>query len=63
MEKNTGNTVLHAACELLDDFVIVDTLVNTGADLNAVRNDNKLPLNIINEKLKHDPDSDVLFDI
>jgi hypothetical protein len=42
---------------------MVETIVSAGADLNPVRNDNKLPLTIINEKLEKDPDSNELFDI
>jgi len=42
---------------------MVDTIVSAGADLNPVRNDNKLPLTIINEKLAKDPDSNELYDI
>lgn len=42
---------------------MVTTLVDRGAELNAVRNDDKLPLTIINEKLDKDPDNEVLFDI
>ena len=63
MDKTTGNTALHAVCELMNDFIIVEMLVNAGAELNGVRNDNKLPLNIINEKILENPDSNVLFDI
>ena len=63
MDRFTGSTSLHAVCELFTDLVFVDAIGNAGADVNAVNNDGKLPLNLINEKLKLDPDSDVLFDI
>ena len=42
---------------------MVETIISHGADVNPVRNDNKLPLNIINEKLEKDPDNTVLYDI
>lgn len=63
MEEMTGSTVLHTVCEQLTDFAMVTTLVDYGADVNGVRNDDKLPLTIIDLKLKEDPDNEVLFDI
>ncbi len=63
MEKFTANTVLHVVCDLLTDLSMVDTVVSMGVDVNSVRNDDKLPLAIINAKLELDPDNDVLFDI
>ena len=37
--------------------------MNAGADLNPVRNDDKLPLTIIRERLEADPDNNDLYDI
>ena len=63
MDKTDGSTVLHIACEILSDFPIVEMIVEAGADLNPVRNDDKLPLGIIRERLEADPDNNDLFDI
>ena len=63
MDQTDGSTPLHIACESLSDFQIVEMIVNKGADLNAVRNDDKLPLTIIKERLEADPDNNDLFDI
>jgi hypothetical protein len=52
MESITGNTVLHTVCEFLNDLVMVETVISNGAEVNAVRNDDKMPLNIINAKLE-----------
>jgi len=41
----------------------VELIVNAGADLNPVRNDDKLPLTIVRERLAADPDNNDLFDI
>jgi len=37
--------------------------VEAGADLNSVRNDDKLPLTIIRARLEADPDNNDLYDI
>ena len=63
MDGTDGSTVLHVACEELNDFQIVELIVNAGADLNPVRNDDKLPLTIIRERLEADPDNNDLYDI
>lgn len=63
MDKTDSSTPLHIACEVLSDFQIVEMLVDAGADLNPVRNDDKLPLTIIRERLEADPDNNDLFDI
>lgn len=63
MDGTDGSTVLHVACEELNDFSIVEMIVNAGADLNPVRNDDKLPLTIIRERLEADPDNNDLYDI
>lgn len=64
MDKANSNTPLHIACEILTDLTIVETLVESGgADVNAVNNDNGMPLNIIKARLKNDPENEVLQDI
>ena len=63
MDTMNGSTVLHIACELLKDFTIVESIINAGADVNPVRNDDKLPLAIIKERLEEDPDNYDLQDI
>ena len=37
---SNGSTVLQLACESLSDIIIIETLVNGGAQLNCVNNDN-----------------------
>ena len=61
--NNSGETVLHVACELLSDAVIVRNIIETNADLNPVRNDDKLPLTIIKERIEEDPDNFALAEI
>ena len=50
IDKRTGNTVLMHACELLNDFVIIETIVNAGADVNAVNLKDEMPLTFIKKK-------------
>jgi hypothetical protein len=38
-------------------------LVDGGADVNAVNNDNGMPLNIVKKRLKNDPENYQLQDI
>ena len=63
VDKANGSTPLIIACELLNDHQIVETLVDWGADVNAVNCDNGMPLNIIKNRLKKDPDNYELQDI
>jgi ankyrin repeat protein len=63
MERITGNTVLHTVCDVLTDYEMVEIVISNGADVNAVRNDDKLPLNIINAKLQQDPENETLLEI
>ena len=63
MDKANGSTPLIMACEYLKDLLIIEILVNAGADVNAVNNDNGMPLNIIKRKLKEDPENYDLQDI
>ncbi len=39
MDKTNGSTALHLACELLTDLTVVEILVDGGADVNPVNND------------------------
>ena len=63
IEKGTGATPLITACELLIDLPIIETLVDSGACINAVDCKNGMPLNIIKARLKEDPDNDQLQEI
>ena len=45
--NNSGETVLHVACELLKDAIIVSTILDAKADVNPIRNDDKMPLGLI----------------
>jgi hypothetical protein len=40
MDKLNSSTALHVACDLLTDVIIIEILVNGGADVNPVNNDN-----------------------
>lgn len=57
MDKSNNSTPLIIACEFIKDLQIIEILVDGGADINAVNNDNGMPLNIIKNRLKNDPDS------
>jgi len=61
--NNSGETVLHIACEILTDPTIVRTIMETKADLNPVRNDDKLPLTIIKARIEEGNDSFELAEI
>ena len=61
--NNSGETILHVACELLSDAVIVSNILEMKADVNPVRNDDKLPLTIIKERIDDDPESFDLAEI
>ena len=63
MDETDGSTPLHIACQYLSDFQIVEQIVEAGADLNPVRNDDKLPLTIVRERLEADPGNNDLYDI
>jgi hypothetical protein len=63
IDKANGSTPLIIACELLNDHQIVEVLVDWGCDVNAVNCDNAMPLNIIKNRLKKDPDNYELQDI
>ena len=57
MDKSNSSTPLIIACEFLFDLQVIETLVDGGADVNAVNNDNGMPLNIVKKRLKNDPDN------
>lgn len=63
MDRANGSTALILACEYLKDLIIIEILVGNGADVNAVNNDNGMPLNIIKRRLKQDPENYDLQDI
>lgn len=63
MDKANGSTALIMACEYLKDLIIIEILVDNGADVNAVNNDDGMPLNIIKRRLKADPENYDLQDI
>lgn len=52
IDKSNGSTALIIACETTKDLVIIEILVDGGADVNAVNKDNGMPLNIIKARLK-----------
>ena len=61
--NNSGETVLHVACELLKDAIIVSIIINAKADVNPIRNDDKMPLGLIKEQIEEDPDNFALAEI
>ena len=63
MDKLNSSTVLHKVCEELTDLVMVESIVAAGADVNAVNNDNELPLTFIKARREKDPENEVLEDI
>ena len=63
IEKSTGATPLITCCTLLTDLNMVESLVEGGANVNAVDCNNGMPLNIIKTRLKKDPDNYTLQDI
>ena len=64
MDKNNGSTPLIIACEHLTNLTVVETLVEQGgADVNAVNNENGMPLNLVKQRMKAEPDNEVLQDI
>jgi hypothetical protein len=63
IEKVSGDTPLITACENLKDLRVIETLVEGGANVNAVNCNNGMPLNIIKARLKKDPDNYDLQDI
>ena len=50
-----GSTPLMVACENLKDIEIVKLLLDGGADINAVNNDMKLPMSLIEARMEMDP--------
>lgn len=63
MDKMNGSTALHVACEMLTDLSIIEILVDGGADVNPVNNDDQMPLLQIMKRRKEDPDNEGLEDI
>ena len=57
IDKSNGSTPLITCCEFLFDHIMLTTLVEGGADVNAVNCDNGMPLNIIKARMKKFPDN------
>ena len=51
-----NSTPLMVACESLFDLECIQILVEGGADVNAVNNDDKLPLLLVKERKEKTPD-------
>lgn len=54
LDNVNSSTPLIAACEYLHDVELIKILVEGGADVNAVNNDDKMPLGIIKERMQSD---------
>mmetsp|Transcript_13050 Transcript_13050/g.22018 ORF Transcript_13050/g.22018 Transcript_13050/m.22018 type:complete len:226 (-) Transcript_13050:169-846(-) len=63
INKANGSTPLIMACEYLTDPVVIEILVDGGAEVNAVDNDDNMPLKLIKGRMKKDPDNYDLQDI
>ena len=63
MNSTNGSTPLHIACDELKDLTIIEILVDAGADVNAVNNDDEMPLLLLRRRLKNDPENESLLDI
>lgn len=63
MDKINSSTALHVACDMSRDLVLIQILVEGGADVNPVNSDNWMPLNLIQKRMQEseeDPDYDLL---
>jgi ankyrin repeat protein len=58
-----NSTPLIAACEYLTDLECIKILVEGGADVNAVNNDDKMPLMIVKERLEKAPENEKIKSI
>lgn len=63
MNNTNGSTPLHIACDQLTDLTIIEVLVDAGADVNSVNNDDEMPLVLVRRRLKNDPENVNLLDI
>ncbi len=63
IDNTNGSTPLMYACEYLSDIELLKTLVDGGADINAVNNDNKMPLSLVRERLEKDQENAKLKEI
>jgi len=63
MDRLNGSTALHLACEHLTDLIIIETIIDGGADVNAVNSDDKLPIDYVRARMEKDPENYDLLDI
>jgi len=62
MNDTNGSTPLHVACDNCSDLIIVEILVEAGADVNSVNNDDELPLLLLKRRLMKDNENEKLLD-
>jgi hypothetical protein len=58
MNSANGSTPLHVACDSLRDLTIIEILVDGGADVNSVNNDDEMPLLLLRRRLQKDPENE-----
>ena len=63
MNSANGSTPLHVACDSLSDLTIVEILVDGGADVNAVNNDDEMPLLLLRRRQQKDAQNEQLLDL
>ena len=63
MNSANGSTPLHVACDSLCDLTIIEILVDGGADVNAVNNDDEMPLLLLRRRLQKDDQNEQLLDL
>jgi len=63
MDSANASTPLMVACEKLTDLEIIKILVQGGADVNAVNEDDQMPLTFVEGRLKEAPDNEKLLAI
>ena len=63
IDKKTGQTPLILACDFLTDPIVIEILVEGGCHVNAVDCNDLMPLKIMKERLRKDPDNYDLQDI
>ena len=63
MNSTNGSTPLHVACDSLKDLTIIEVLVDGGADVNSVNNDDEMPLQLLRRRLQKEPENEQLQDL